>query len=213
VKYRPSSTSKAAPSQAKSRIRGAASAPVPQEPSVLHPTVFLRSLFATSSKVNTPDCVSHQSGASSPNPAPRHTDSHTHLSPRLARRSLSSSNTVLHGAGSTSPSPALRININSHLATTSGHLSSLSKPTLPRALVLTGLDHVGVPSQRALERVLSERRIVLETDAEDNPWDGIWTLPEGFFVVYVCSQDEREMPKIQKSLVRNLLYIYVISMC
>ncbi|KAF9479038.1 hypothetical protein BDN70DRAFT_879192 [Pholiota conissans] len=83
-------------------------------------------------------------------------------------------------------------------------------PQLPRALVLSGLEDASEGVQRALTRVLADGKVVLEEEdgAEDGDGDGggggggsgVWTLPEGFFVVYVCPWSTTERPGVHKSL-------------
>ncbi|KIM75934.1 hypothetical protein PILCRDRAFT_826765 [Piloderma croceum F 1598] len=68
--------------------------------------------------------------------------------------------------------------------------------TLPSALVVTGLEDAGMPAQRSLLKVLSEKRVILEDD--EGEW--VWNLPDGFIVVYICVADPRERPAIHKSL-------------
>lgn len=70
--------------------------------------------------------------------------------------------------------------------------------SLPRAIVISGLENVSVPAQRALLKALSDKRITLE----DRDGDWVWNLPEGFIVIYVCGADPRERPAIHNSLVR-----------
>jgi hypothetical protein len=83
---------------------------------------------------------------------------------------------------------------------------------LPKALVVSGLEHASRVVQGALVQVLDESRVILEGNnrsedgrgrGEENegPEDGVWNLPEGFIIVYVCPLDPRERPKIHKSLV------------
>lgn len=74
---------------------------------------------------------------------------------------------------------------------------------LPQALVISGLHHASRLSQCALAQVLSEKRVVLDKNpgqitADE---DGVWNLPEGFLVIYVCPFDSRERPAIHKTLV------------
>jgi hypothetical protein len=69
--------------------------------------------------------------------------------------------------------------------------------TLPSALVVTGLEDAGMPVQRSLLKVLSEKRVILEDD--EGEW--VWNLPDDFIVVYICVADPRERPAIHKSLV------------
>jgi len=68
--------------------------------------------------------------------------------------------------------------------------------SLPKAVVITGLEHAGTPAQRALLQALSDQSFVLEDDPET-----VWRLPPDFMVVYVCANDAWERPKIHSSLV------------
>ncbi|KAH9484875.1 hypothetical protein JR316_0001777 [Psilocybe cubensis] len=87
---------------------------------------------------------------------------------------------------------------------------SQSKPLqLPHALVLSGLENAADSVQRSLARVLADKKVVLEsrrdTTALDSDRtgfveDGVWTLPDGFIVVYVCPWNARERPALHKSL-------------
>ncbi|KAI1795594.1 hypothetical protein LXA43DRAFT_881607 [Ganoderma leucocontextum] len=81
---------------------------------------------------------------------------------------------------------------------------------LPRAVVVSGLEHTTAPSQRALMRVLTEKKIVFdsyETDDTDfsgkdtDVEDGTWNLPDGFLMVYVCKADPHERPAILRGLI------------
>ncbi|RPD57518.1 hypothetical protein L226DRAFT_551309 [Lentinus tigrinus ALCF2SS1-7] len=81
---------------------------------------------------------------------------------------------------------------------------------LPKAVVVSGLEHATTPSQRALMRVLTERRLVFDRyDDEDagssgrdpDMEDGVWNLPDGFIMVYVCKLDPHERPAILNGLV------------
>ncbi|KAF9446216.1 hypothetical protein P691DRAFT_784146 [Macrolepiota fuliginosa MF-IS2] len=97
------------------------------------------------------------------------------------------------------------------------HSGNKSLPQLPRALIISGLENASVPSQRALAEVLAEKRVVFDTRRDgrtqhdssdgigrDNPDAdgsyGMWNLPDGFIVVYVCPTDPRERPTIHTSL-------------
>lgn len=71
--------------------------------------------------------------------------------------------------------------------------------SLPKAVVITGLEHAGNPAQRALLQTLSDQSFVLEDDPET-----VWRLPPDFMVVYVCANDAWERPKIHPSLVSML---------
>ncbi|KAI0744091.1 hypothetical protein C8Q80DRAFT_1184938 [Daedaleopsis nitida] len=75
---------------------------------------------------------------------------------------------------------------------------------LPKAVVVSGLEHTTPPCQRSLMRVLTERRVVFDGHDDDgtDPWgpldveDGTWNLPDGFLMVYVCKHDPHERPAI-----------------
>ncbi|KDQ27539.1 hypothetical protein PLEOSDRAFT_1104223 [Pleurotus ostreatus PC15] len=89
-------------------------------------------------------------------------------------------------------------------------------PIVPQAIVLSGLEHASRLSQRALVRVLMENRLVLDGgdyDGEErdglptqsmvggsDELDGVWNLPDGFIIVYVCGKDAHERPAIHHSL-------------
>lgn len=84
---------------------------------------------------------------------------------------------------------------------------------MPRAVVVSGLEHTALPAQRALMRVLTERRLIMngyggdqegdstERDMDVDAEDGTWNLPDGFVMVYVCKWDPHERPPIQRGLV------------
>ena len=84
---------------------------------------------------------------------------------------------------------------------------------MPKAVVASGLEHVSAPSQRALMRVLAERRIVFdgyENEGSDFSGrdrdfeDGTWNLPDDFLLVYVCKLDPHERPAVLGGLVRRI---------
>ena len=79
-----------------------------------------------------------------------------------------------------------------------GRHFSLGTLNLPRALVISGLEHASITSQRALLKVITDKCVSLEDD--DGDWT--WNLPDGFMIIYVCTHDPREHPVIHKSLVR-----------
>lgn len=86
------------------------------------------------------------------------------------------------------------------------HLVPISDTLLPRAVVLSGLEHATIPCQRALTHVLLQRKIVLEDDEELGEMNSPeWKLPEDFMFVLVCPWDPRERPGVYKGIVSNAL--------
>ncbi|KAJ7693305.1 hypothetical protein B0H17DRAFT_1059662 [Mycena rosella] len=81
----------------------------------------------------------------------------------------------------------------------------------PRALVICGLENATVPSQRALSRVLAEKRVILEDEDGDEAFDEVWNLPDGFLMVYVCPIDARERPAIHKTLLDKFALSATVS--
>ncbi|KAJ6594208.1 hypothetical protein B0H19DRAFT_53860 [Mycena capillaripes] len=81
----------------------------------------------------------------------------------------------------------------------------------PRALVISGLENATMPSQRALTRVLAERRVVLEDEDGDEGYDEVWNLPDGFIMVYVCPIDAHERPAIHKALLDKFAMSATVS--
>ncbi|OSD06972.1 hypothetical protein PYCCODRAFT_1464101 [Trametes coccinea BRFM310] len=81
---------------------------------------------------------------------------------------------------------------------------------LPKAVVVSGLENTTMSAQRALMKVLTERRLIVDAsgNAEDDTDtvrdpdddDGTWNLPEGFVMVYVCKWDPYERPAILRGL-------------
>ena len=78
---------------------------------------------------------------------------------------------------------------------------SSDSPSLPKAVVISGLEYAGTPAQRALLQALSDQSFVLEDDPET-----VWRLPPDFIVVYVCANDAWERPKIHPSLVNRFTF-------
>ncbi|KAH9942360.1 uncharacterized protein BXZ73DRAFT_97775 [Epithele typhae] len=81
--------------------------------------------------------------------------------------------------------------------------------SIPKAVVVSGLEHTVAASQRALTRVLAERRVVLDGLEDDDSdasgrdpdvEDGTWNLPDGFVMVYVCKADPHERPGLLRGL-------------
>ncbi|KAI0075785.1 hypothetical protein K474DRAFT_1663891 [Panus rudis PR-1116 ss-1] len=83
---------------------------------------------------------------------------------------------------------------------------------LAKALVLSGLENIRLPSQRALMQVLSDHRLVLEGERAFDPHTlppmhvgtepsgEVWNLPDDFICVYVCPLDPSERPPILDGL-------------
>ncbi|KAI0358549.1 hypothetical protein OH77DRAFT_1420949 [Trametes cingulata] len=88
--------------------------------------------------------------------------------------------------------------------------SAQAASAMPKAVVVSGLEHTTLPAQRALMRVLTERRLIVDRyqDDEDDEdigrdietEEGTWNLPEGFVMVYVCKWDPHERPSILPGL-------------
>lgn len=93
--------------------------------------------------------------------------------------------------------------------------------TMPKAVVVSGLENAELPAQRALNRVLGDRKLVLSSgdgggvDSEG----GTWILPDDFIFVYVCELEPSDRPDILRPLVRvctNLAETYhslIWSLC
>lgn len=78
--------------------------------------------------------------------------------------------------------------------------------SLPKVVVISGLEYAGTPAQRALLQALSDQSFILEDDPET-----VWKLPPDFMVVYVCANDAWERPKIHPSLVNLFLSVTRIA--
>lgn len=111
----------------------------------------------------------------------------------------------------TDPTPLISIfqppsvsNASAKAAPSIGHTSSasISGIVLPKALVVSGLEHTEISAQRALTQVLTERRLVLENEQEHDNGE-VWNLPEDFIFVYVCPSDASDRPPILPGLVRE----------
>ncbi|KAG6335697.1 hypothetical protein ID866_3403 [Astraeus odoratus] len=83
----------------------------------------------------------------------------------------------------------------------------VSRPTtadigMPTAVVVSGLEHASIQSQKALLWSLANRRLVVPPDgpSETSQTRMVFDLPQNFVLVYVCRLDERERPPIYKSL-------------
>ena len=88
---------------------------------------------------------------------------------------------------------------------------------VPEALVITGLEAADSALQRALQRVMTEKRVVLEEAPEvwgrrsSTPTgtmfhgsQSIYECPDEFIVVYVCALEPYERLALLRSLVRSL---------
>ncbi|EIW83252.1 hypothetical protein CONPUDRAFT_152283 [Coniophora puteana RWD-64-598 SS2] len=73
---------------------------------------------------------------------------------------------------------------------------------LPQAVVVSGLEHIGIAAQRDVVQTLRTRELVMEVvDDETGQLKKVKRkLRDGFIVVYVCRLDPRERPMIYKSL-------------
>ena len=78
---------------------------------------------------------------------------------------------------------------------------------LPKALVISGLEHVEIPAQRALLRTLQCRRLSVVADPSAYGADSMWDLPQDFMMVYICPLDSHERPQILETLVRLSAFI------
>lgn len=92
--------------------------------------------------------------------------------------------------------------------------SHASVPSLPKALVMSGLENVQIPAQRLLLRVLQDRRVIIDGEHPHGtqPHDfgtvaaeATWDLPEDFFMIYVCPLDPHERPPILETLVSRCI--------
>lgn len=158
-----------------------------------------------------------KNSSSTPLPSPIHTREST-LDSQTDATSVASSRRV-----PTSPTSTLRmrpqaprmqsepVNVRKYtdiqpipIAATDTHPTSHTTAIhLPKALVVSGLEHVEIPAQRILLRVLQDRKIVLDShslDLSSGP-EGTWPLPSDFFLVYVCPLDPHERPSILQTLV------------
>lgn len=78
-------------------------------------------------------------------------------------------------------------------------VTSSDSLSLPRAVVITGLEFAGTNAQRSLLQALSGQPFTLDDDPET-----VWKLPPDFIAVYVCVNDAWERPKIHPSLVNTV---------
>jgi hypothetical protein len=81
-------------------------------------------------------------------------------------------------------------------------IMSSDSSSLPKAVIITGLEFAGAPAQRTLLQALSDQSFVLEDDPET-----VWKLPPDFMIVYVCVNDAWERPKIHPSLVSGVFSV------
>ncbi|EED79246.1 predicted protein [Postia placenta Mad-698-R] len=77
-------------------------------------------------------------------------------------------------------------------------------PVLPKAVVVSGLEHASLPAQRALCLALAERRLIFEEEmASANSClneEGTWNLPDDFIMIYVCKADGHDRPALLGAL-------------
>lgn len=98
-----------------------------------------------------------------------------------------------------------------------GHSPSLSQMstmtqtsgTMPKAVVVSGLENTELPAQRALNRVLGDRKLVLSggdmggQGGPDNEPE-MWTFPDDFIFVYVCELQPSDRPEVLRPLVSSI---------
>ncbi|KAG7446689.1 uncharacterized protein BT62DRAFT_1076228 [Guyanagaster necrorhizus] len=140
------------------------------------------------------------------------------------KETTAASNPFASGHSPTSPhSPTF---LHSYLDSAFQESRDLKFAQIPNAVVLSGLENASLPSQKALVKVLAEKRVVLDSqelevvrssthgrektqpmgsgslydDLEDEKMDGVWNLPDGFMLIYVCPMNTRERPAIHKTL-------------
>ncbi|KAI6166049.1 hypothetical protein EDD17DRAFT_1550408 [Pisolithus thermaeus] len=70
---------------------------------------------------------------------------------------------------------------------------------VPAAVVVSGLEHANLQSQKAILRTLAVRKLVFPLD-KTSETDQVFNLPENFILIYICRLDARERPPIYKSL-------------
>lgn len=70
---------------------------------------------------------------------------------------------------------------------------------VPAAIVVSGLEHASLQSQKAILRTLAVRKLAFPLDRTSDT-DQVFDLPENFILIYICRLDTRERPPIYKSL-------------
>lgn len=108
----------------------------------------------------------------------------------------------------TDPPPETAITVAQRLGGQSPKLSTIRPQSsgnisLPKALVLSGLEHAGIPAQRALVQVLHDRRLILDAYDSEDGVGRAWNLPEDFIMVYVCPVDHNGRPPVLRTLVSD----------
>ncbi|KAF9022040.1 hypothetical protein BDZ89DRAFT_1070966 [Hymenopellis radicata] len=212
----------------KLRIRRAQSKGVFEQ---VNTTAFLQSLFlpgALSSSTSSLDQIIHhkaekrRSGSRSTKRKSHrysrslsYTDAASILSPTSIRTDPFDDKTTINGGTGTltsnpfssshALSPAFPRS-HSDLTPLQSATEPITRGPLPNAIVVSGLEHASLPSQRALTRVLLDKRLIFDSHergrsaSAGDDLDGVWNLPDNFFMVYVCPHDPRERPAIHKTL-------------
>lgn len=75
--------------------------------------------------------------------------------------------------------------------------------TIPKAVVVSGLENTELPAQRALNRVLGDRKLVLAGIGDNE--GGTWVFSDDFIFVYVCELEPSDRPDVLRPLVRQSL--------
>ncbi|KAJ3535214.1 hypothetical protein NM688_g7010 [Phlebia brevispora] len=105
----------------------------------------------------------------------------------------------------TEPPPVTAMSVAQRLAGSSPklgtrRLESDFTMSLPKALAISGLEHAGMPAQRALLQVIHDRRLVLDAYESEDGIGRAWPLPEDFIIVYVCPIDSQGRPPVLRTL-------------
>ncbi|KAI6040206.1 hypothetical protein EDC04DRAFT_2677952 [Pisolithus marmoratus] len=77
--------------------------------------------------------------------------------------------------------------------------ASMDNFRVPAAIVVSGLEHASLQSQKAILRALAARKLVFSSDRTSESGQ-MFDFPENFILVYICRLDARERPPIYKSL-------------
>ncbi|THH12468.1 hypothetical protein EW146_g7666 [Bondarzewia mesenterica] len=186
----------------------------------LSPSSFLTTLFfsqsnSSSSSSTKPSPFRSKSRRSRSYPPPSDLSGSAVVNPEVETLSSRRKSTVV--SKKSSLLPGFRSDPVSVPVSTSGvdpsarsHVSADAE--IPKAIVVSGLEHISVPCQRSLLHTLLERRVILDDGNAANGSVTSWDLPDDFFIVYVCPWDPRERPNIHKSLLDQFSMSATISL-